>query len=108
MLIFAVLGGPAAWTFHLFFAYFLVSWHLGLDGFGIRAVILIVTAILAGVAILAAIASVTAWRHTADRDRSLDEPTSRSGFLARIGLVLSLLFCLAIVAEAVPVFMERL
>src|SRR5690349_6714790 len=82
VLIFAVLGGPAAWTIHLFFSYFLVTWHLGLDGFGIRAIMLIVTAILAGVAALAAIASITAWRHTADRDRSLDEPTSRSGFLA--------------------------
>lgn len=105
---FALLGAPVAWSVHLLVCYFVVAldctagWNLAVPG-------IIGATVLTGA--VAAWSGVVAWRHW-PRPRGmtqfmseLEQPVGRDRFLMLLGMALSALFTLAILAEALaPLF----
>ena len=108
LLLIALLGAPTAWTLHLFVSYVAVAADCGSRWSGSRTVVVTAT-------VAAAASGLLAWRlwlrsRAVDRptddtwDSRMGERTARISFLMVTGLVLSILFGIAIVYEGLPVF----
>jgi hypothetical protein len=96
LLWYAVLGGPLAWTAHLLSSYPLVPWVCDAGSvLALHAITVVTMAISLGAA---ATGAVALRRHPADGDIA----GRRSRFMGRVGLMLGLLFALAIAAEGLP------
>lgn len=96
LLWYAVLGGPLAWTAHLLSSYPLVPWVCGGGSvLALHAITAVTMAIASGAAVTGALA---VRRHPAERDVS----GRRSRFMGGVGLMLGLLFALAIATEGLP------
>ena len=93
---YAVLGGPLAWTAHLLSSYPLVPWACDAGS------VLMLHAITAGAMAVALGAAVTGAlalrRHPAGEGVS----AGRARFMGRLGVLLGLLFAVAILAEGLP------
>lgn len=112
-LLVALLGAPVAWTVHLLAAYTLVALDCSTRWDGGRGAI----AALTVVALLGAGASGLLARRLWMRARAVDRPTddtwdarmgdrtSRVGFLMVVGLVMAVLFAIAIAYQAAPVLL---
>ena len=112
-LLVALLGAPVAWTVHLLAAYVLVALDCATRWDGGRVAI----AALTLVALLGAGASGLLARRLWVRARTADRPTddawdarmgdrtSRVAFLMVVGLVMAVLFAIAIAYQAAPVLL---
>lgn len=112
-LLVALLGAPVAWTVHLLAAYGLVALDCSTRWSGGRGAVGALTA----VALLGAGASGLLARRLWVRARAADRPaddawdarmgdrTSRVAFLMLVGLVLAVLFAVAIAYQAAPVLL---
>jgi len=110
VLLAALLGGPVAWTLHLFVSYAVVAADCATRWSGARVTVVIVTV----VALLATAASGLLARRLWMRSRAIDRPTddhwdarmgertARVSFLMVSGLVLSILFGIAILYAGLP------
>lgn len=118
VLLVAMLGGAAAWTFHLLGSYVLIAWACssGVNATaarvalaGVSAAALIATGVVAWIA-------RRRWRIARDIDRPVDdawdarmgERTARASFLLVVGLVLAGMFAVGIFYEGITVFMAPL
>jgi hypothetical protein len=95
-----ILAGPIAWAFDLTASYASVKWvcHTG----AYAALPLITVASLAVVAIAATISGMALRRTVHDVPMDGGWPRQRARFMAVLGLALSALFALQIVAGAIP------
>ena len=112
-LLLALLGAPVAWTAHLLAAYVLVALDCSTRWDGGRAAIAALTLL----ALLGAGASGLLARRLWVRARTVDRPTddawdarmgdrtSRVAFLMLVGLVMAVLFAIAIAYQAAPVLL---
>ncbi|MBC8089655.1 MAG: hypothetical protein H7Z40_20520 [Phycisphaerae bacterium] len=108
----ALLGGPVAWTLHLFFSYAAVAIDCATDWSSSRLVVAVVTVLAASMALGTAWLARRVWLRARDIDRPTDdswdarmgERTARVSFLMVSGLVMSLLFTVAIVYAGIPLF----
>ena len=112
-LLVALLGAPVAWTVHLLVAYTLVALDCSTRWSGGRGAVGALTA----VALLGAGASGLLARRLWVRARAVDRPTddawdarmgdrtSRVAFLMLVGLVMAVLFAVAIAYQAAPVLL---
>ena len=100
---FGLLGAPAAWAAQHVTGIALTigqchdntagpDWQVHLDAWAIA-----VTALAAGVAVLAGLSAVAAWRSARDADDSDPPPAGRIHFLGIVGLTISPLFLAIIV-----------
>jgi hypothetical protein len=101
----ATLGGPLAWAAHLGLCYVLVAagCTTGREG-AARAGILVATLLLAGAALAAAAASLRRWRAVArgrDWSEALNDPHGHGVLLWLAGVVLGVIFTLAIMLGGV-------
>jgi hypothetical protein len=99
---FGVLGGALAWTVHLLLSYALVAPACVVDNAWLLHAVTVGTLVPTA---LAGLVSYRAWqRHRADaRSGVRGEESGWRRFMALAGLVLSVLFGLAIVLEGLPV-----
>lgn len=118
VLLVALLGGAAAWTFHLLGSYVLIAWACasGVDAAAARVALAAVSAVaLIATGIVGWIAR-RRWRIAREIDRPMDdawdarmgERTARASFLLVVGLVLAGLFAVGIVYEGITVFLAPL
>jgi hypothetical protein len=95
-----ILGGPLAWAFDLTASYALVKWVCATNRYAVLPLITVVSLVIV---LGAAAISWTALMRTAN-----DVPTDggrarqRARFMAVLGLVMSALFALQILAAAIP------
>lgn len=101
---FAVLGAPTAWIAHLAITYALVEPICSI-GAPFGALLHLTTAAALLVSLAAGAAAWWAWSHPSEL---AEDPIARrrTRFLGAAGLVLSVLFALVIVAEALPVSLQ--
>lgn len=104
------LGGPIAWSLHLFVCYFLVSVECSTGWRGAMAGIVIATVVLAAASALTAWRALARWHAFGARqswDRALSDPRGRGGFLWMLGALLGIVFAFAIVLAGVATFFVR-
>jgi TRAP-type C4-dicarboxylate transport system permease small subunit len=108
-LIFAFLGGPAAWTLHLLLMVFFVSNRFSMGNTTLRILLIVITIVLTLVCVASAVVGWRGWE-PAERDhgKGLDEPLTRSSFMARSGVLMGILFAIATLAEGIPIVLVRL
>lgn len=108
-LVFAFLGGPFAWTFHLLIMYFFVANRFSMGNTTLRILLILITVALTLVCLASAAVGWREW-DSVERDdgKSLNESLSRSNFMARSGVLMGLLFALGTFAEGIPVVLIRL
>lgn len=112
-LLFALLGGAVAWTVHLLAAYTLVTVDCSTEWNGGRLTVGVLTLVSLAVTAAAGLLARRLWLRARAVDRPVDdawdarmgERTARVSFLAVVGLVLAILFAVAIVYEAMPLLM---
>lgn len=106
--LYAVLGGPLAWTLHLFASYFLVTLGCTSGWRGADAAVVIAAIPLAAAAVASAVISLRRWRalgRDQDWGSALAEPHGRGGFLWLVGVMLGGIFALAIAMQGLaPLF----
>jgi hypothetical protein len=118
VLLISLLGGAAAWTFHLLASYALIAWACsgGVNAAATRVALAGVSAVALLAAGLVAWIARRRWRIAREIDRPLDdswdarmgERTARASFLLVVGLVLAGVFAVGIVYEGFSVFMAPL
>lgn len=100
VLLFGLLGGPVAWSLHLFASYLLVTLACTTSWKGGRIALAVVTVVLALCAIGATALSRRNWRRV-DRDHSWDvvlsDHSGHEAFLWVVGTILGGIFAAAIV-----------
>jgi hypothetical protein len=98
-----ILAGPLAWAFDLEASYALVKWVCRTQNY---AVLQLITAVSLVIVIAGAAVSWTALSHTPpEAGTDGGQPIQRARFLAIVGLIVSALFGLQIVAGAIPHWM---
>lgn len=118
VLLVALLGGAAAWTFHLLGSYVLIAWSCssGVNTTGTRVALAGVSAVALVATLLVAWTARRRWRIAREIDRPQDdswdarmgERTARASFLLVVGLVLAGVFAVGIVYEGISVLMAPL
>lgn len=109
LLWFAVLGGAASWTVHLFVAWgadelTCSSGRTSIEGVPLQAVLGAGVVLPALVTLAALLLAWRAWRQSRAARRSSDEPrTERAAMMALIGLTANILFLSIIVAGGAAV-----
>lgn len=105
---FTVLGAPVAWSLHLLLCYFIVALDCTTGWGGAVPAIVIATVVLGAVAAWAGAVAFRHWPPPRGIGRvlsELGEPVGRDRFLMLLGMALSALFTLAILATALaPLF----
>ncbi|MDQ3951153.1 MAG: hypothetical protein M3282_12535 [Gemmatimonadota bacterium] len=104
-LLYGVLGGPIAWTLHLFVSYFLVALACTTGWWGANVGIALATVLLAAAAGASVVVSFRRWRQLGGDqrwDEALSDPRGRGGFLWVLGMVLGAIFALAILFAGLP------
>ena len=112
-LLFALLGGAAAWSFHLLASYTLLAYACSSHWGGVRPALVAIALVALA---LTASSGLVARRHrrvarAIDRplddawDARMGEHAARVSFLMVTGVVLSMLFTLGIVYESVVIFL---
>jgi hypothetical protein len=112
-LLFALFGAAVAWTVHLLVAYVVVALDCSTRWDGTRAALAALTALTLGTAAASGLAARRLWVRARAADRPTDDTwdarmgdrTARVSFLMMTGLVLAVLFAVAIVYQAVPIFL---
>ena len=109
LLWFGMLGAPAAWTVQLMLTYSLEEWFAcspsatdrgEVVGLQVPTVALATSALLAAVAVVAGVVSVSCYRKI--RDDSADESSGRAKWMALAGIMNSVLYLIVIVASFGP------
>ncbi|MGH7638533.1 MAG: hypothetical protein ACREOK_12870 [Gemmatimonadaceae bacterium] len=118
VLLVALLGGAAAWTFHLLGSYVLIAWACssGVNETAARVALAGVSAVALIAAGVVAFIARRRWRIAREIDRPLDdawdarmgERTARASFLLVVGLVLAGVFAVGILYEGITVFLAPL
>lgn len=104
------LGGPIAWSLHLFVCYFLVSVQCSTGWRGASAGIVVATVVLAAASALTSWRAVARWHALGARqswDRALSDPTGRGGFLWILGALLGVVFAFVIVLGGMATLFVR-
>lgn len=104
-LLFAVLGGAAAWTVHFLGSYAVIAIGCAAGWTAIRPVLAVATLALAAVAVWSAVVALRGWRRVSDHqpwDSALSEPHGWFGFLMLTGVLLSIASAFTIVLEGLP------
>jgi hypothetical protein len=102
---YSVVAPPTAWGIHLLLTYFLEAWFCGSNMANVDLWINISTAILLAATIVAGIAGWWVWSAAAiGTDDSLATRWGISGYLGISGIILSILFGLAIIMGDFGVF----
>jgi hypothetical protein len=104
-LLFSLLGGPAAWTLHLFVSYFVVAVGCAARWRGTDAALAAVTVVFVAVAAAAGVSAYRGWRREKGAqpwDATLAEPGGRTGFLMAVGILAAVLFGLVIILAGLP------
>lgn len=96
---FGLLGGPAAWTAHLLISYGLVYVVCGTGG---SLLLYLTTLVTAAIAAAAGIVAWRLWRRPQTATEENAAVAARNGFAGFLGVLLSGLFLLVIVAEGLP------
>jgi hypothetical protein len=112
-LLFALLGAAVAWTAHLLVAYVVVALDCGTRWDGTRVALAALTVVTLGTAAASGLVARRLWLRARAADRPADDAwdarmgdrTARVSFLMMTGLVLAVLFAVAIVYQAVPIFL---
>ncbi len=95
-----LLAGPVAWVIHLFASYLLVP--VSCDH-ATKLPLYLVTLLTAAVSAAAGVWALASWRQSGVGDATQIGGTGgRSGFLALVGVLISGLFTVLIMAEGVP------
>ncbi len=103
LLFFGFLGGPVAWTLHLLLSYFVVANFCPQLGHGgMRGLVIGITVVFALISLASALVG---WRELREQHGVAEEPTTRSDFMARSGVIMGVLFAIGIVAEGIPVLL---
>jgi hypothetical protein len=106
----ALLGAAGAWTVHLLASYVVVAYACATGWGGARVTIALLSAASLAAAAAAGLLARRLWLRARAVDRPTDdawdarmgERTARVSFLMVVGLVLSVLFAVGIVYEAMP------
>jgi hypothetical protein len=101
-LLFGVLGGFAAWTVHFLLSYAIASIGCVEGWRGLREILALETALLAGIALWSTAVAWRDWRRVSPGqpwDSALNEPRGWFAFLMVTGALLGLISTLAIVLE---------
>ncbi len=96
----ALLGGPLAWTLHLFASYFVVAVACATGWGGAAATVVVLTVALALAAIATGVFGLRHWRQVqsaASWTHALNEAGGEEGLLFLVGVMLAALFALLIV-----------
>lgn len=115
-LLFALLGGATAWSFHLLASYTLLAYACSSGWSGARPALVAIALVALAVTAWSGVVARRRWRVARAIDRPEDdawdarmgERTARVSFLMVTGLVLSLIFALGIVYEGIAVFLAPL
>lgn len=94
-----LLAGPTAWALHMQANYSLVAWACKNGG---EIVIHLVTVAALLITAVGAFAAWRAWQQ--GRAEEADGEVSRTHFMGALGLLVSLMFLLVIIAQAIPSF----
>ena len=105
LLWYAVLAPPVVWSGHLLTSYLLVSTACDAGQTSMRAIIAATTALAEALIIAAGVAGYAYWRPRADADGRDDD---RPSFMGYLGVLESMLFVVATLFTAAPVFVLRL
>jgi hypothetical protein len=100
----AFLGGPLAWTLHLFACYFVVALACTSEWAGATLAIALLTIGLAALAIATGVFALRRWRrvqHAASWTHALNEAGGEEGLLFLVGVMLAALFALLIVMNGI-------
>jgi hypothetical protein len=114
-LLLALLGAPAAWTAHLLISYTLLALACSTGWGGLRPALIVLTLVSLGAAAASGVLARRLWRRARAVDRPMDdrwdarmgERTARVSFLMVVGLVLAVLFAIAIAYQAAPVLLAE-
>lgn len=102
----SVVGGPVAWSLHLFISYFLVTIGCTTGWGGTVPAILIVTILLAAAAFGSGVVAFRRWRQLdgapQDWREALSEPRGRGGLLWMVGILSAALFGVVILLAGLP------
>jgi hypothetical protein len=115
-LLFALLGGPTAWSVHLLGSYTLLAYACSSGWTGVRPALVAIALLALAVTAWSGLVARRHWRVARAIDRPEDdawdarmgERTARVSFLMVTGLVLSLIFAIGIVYEGITIFLAPL
>lgn len=97
-----VLAGPVAWLLNLLLSYLLTDWSCN---HGHAVVIHLVNVVTLLAALAGTVVAWSAWRMAEpSKSTGAAPPPGRVRFMALAGLILGIVFALAIVAQAIPPF----
>ena len=102
----AIVVGPLAWLVFLEAEYALVPWACDRAG-GHRGVLYVVAVVMLAATLAAGALGWRQWNAAGRRPADEPPPVGRAAFMALTGLGISLLFALAIVASAIPLFLLK-
>jgi len=103
--LYGVLGGPIAWTLHLFVSYFIIAFACSTGWRYAAMAIGVTTVILASAAVASAVIAYRRWHQLGGHqpwDSALSDPHGRGGFLWILGIVLGIFFAAVILAAGLP------
>jgi hypothetical protein len=107
LLWFAILAAPAAWSAHLSVEYFLTTAECQLSAGDMGPLMAATTAGLFALAFAGLYAGVVALRRTSGATHTEDTELRRRHFMARSGVLLSILFIAGLVMATIPlIFLE--
>jgi hypothetical protein len=115
-LLFALLGGAAAWSFHLLASYTLLAYACSSRWSGARPGLVVIALLSLAIAVWSGVVARRRWlvARAIDRpeddawDARMGERTARVSFLMVTGLVLSLIFAVGIVFAGLIIFLAPL
>ncbi len=107
LLWYAVLVGPVAWSGHLLFSYLLVSTACDTGQVRMRIIIAALTIVVEALVLSGAAIGSRSWRPPGNRLADDDGDLNRASFMGRLAVFEGVLFFVAALFTAAPVYFLR-